>query len=242
MARQKLIDNTIVAGNATQCLDLSGNSNSLSFTDPIEEVDTTSFADLVRRREGTVHDSDFSISIQGDEAAEPRATVEALQGDADSFFAWVESNASMAEGDYGLFVQALQTQLERTGEHGAIHMLNISGNGNGHLVIGRVLQEDSALASSGQSTGIQFGSLSAGETMYASMFVLNATAGTLDMVVESDDNSGFTSATTRMTFAQASAIGAFQQSVAGAVTDDWWRVDYTIATGPFTVLVIMGKR
>jgi hypothetical protein len=241
MPKHKLFDNYVVGGNASVCLDLSGNANSLAFDAPVEVLDVTTFANLVRKREAGLGDSNFSIRSQMDEAEEPRATLEALHGDSDAYYGWIESNASMAEGDYGLFVQALASTLERTGELGQIHHINISGNGNGHLVVGRVLQQDESLTVTGASTGFQFGALAAGETMRATMFVLGATAGTLDMLVESDDNSGFTSATTRMTFSQFSAIGAEQQSVAGAVTDDYWRVSYTIATGPFTAVVIMGK-
>ena len=242
MARQKLFDNTILAGNASVCIDLSGNANSMSFDAPYETTDTTSFADLVRKREALLHDSSFEIGIQADAAEQPRADLESLQSDPDGLWSWIESNASMAEQDYGLFVQALQTNLQRVAQMDGILTLNVSGDGNGHLIVGQVMQEDETLSATGQSTGFQFGALSAGETLRAAMFVLTATAGTLDMTIESDDNSGFTSATTRMTFSQFSAVGTEQQTVAGAITDDWWRVNYTIATGPFVAVVLMGKQ
>jgi hypothetical protein len=60
-------------------------------------------------------------------------------------------------------------------------------------------------------------------------------APTFTVVLESDDNAGFTSPTTRLTSASYSAsTGAEWQSVAGPVTDTYWRVKWTVTggTGP----------
>ena len=70
----------------------------------------------------------------------------------------------------------------------------------------------------------------AGKSMYAALHVISVsgTSPTLDVIVQSDDNSGFTTPTNRITFSQTGAVGAEWGSVAGAVTDDYWRVSYTI--------------
>jgi hypothetical protein len=240
MAREKLFDCTVLAGNASACLDLSGYGNALQFNNPIEQVDTTSFADLVRRREATLEDADFSLSLQNEQNAEPSTILEALHGNADGFYGWVESNAAMAEADYGLFVQAIGLQLERTGELGAVSMINISGMGNGHFVISRVLQQDESQTVTNSSTGFQLGALADGKTRYATMWVLSATAGTLDVIVESNAGAGFGAPNTQITFPQVSAVSAIQRSVAGPITDDYWRVTNTIATGPFVAVVMIG--
>jgi len=63
--------------------------------------------------------------------------------------------------------------------------------------------------------------------MHVTAFV--GAAPTLDVIVESDDNSGFTTAVTRGTFAQATAATSeWLTPVAGAITDDWWRIGYTL--------------
>jgi len=62
-------------------------------------------------------------------------------------------------------------------------------------------------------------------------------------VVQSDDAQAFLSPTDRITFAQATAIGAqWATPVSGAITDDWWRLSYTIGgTNPsFMVIVVVG--
>jgi hypothetical protein len=63
-------------------------------------------------------------------------------------------------------------------------------------------------------------------------------------VIQSDNAEAFTTPTARITFAQATAAGAQLLSANGAITDDWWRVNYTIAgTAPsFTFGVAIGIR
>ena len=58
--------------------------------------------------------------------------------------------------------------------------------------------------------------------------------------MQSDDNSGFTSATNRITFTQATGVTSELLSVAGAITDDYWRLSYTIVGGSFTFAVALG--
>ena len=84
--------------------------------------------------------------------------------------------------------------------------------------------------SSSTGTGRQIGAVASGRTMYAALHVLSVsgTSPTLDVIVQSDDNAGFTSPTSRITFSQASTVSAQWGSVAGAITDDYWRITYTI--------------
>ena len=64
------------------------------------------------------------------------------------------------------------------------------------------------------------------------------------LVIESDDADTFASATTRVTVAQFTDEGTAYGSVAGAMTDTWWRVRRTIGgTNPqFTYLVALAIR
>jgi hypothetical protein len=70
------------------------------------------------------------------------------------------------------------------------------------------------------------------------------TSPTLDVIVQSDDASGFPSATNRITFTQATGFTAeYATPVAGAITDDWWRVNFTIggtASPNFTFICVIG--
>lgn len=241
MAKNIVKDKTVLAGNGSLALDLSGFGNDLKFDDPFDEKGTTSWSDTVHRRIAILGDASFSMAVQLETASDPRATLQGILGDAAGILTYIDSNASMAEGDRCYSVKALASELGIPIEHGEITEATLTGKGDGPVVDGQVLQEDGSLTVTGTSVGIQLGSVAAGESAYADMHVLTATAGTLDMIVESDDNSGFTSATTRLTFAQvATTPSSFRQTVAGAITDDWWRASYTIATGPYVAVVTLG--
>src|SRR3990167_10602028 len=83
----------------------------------------------------------------------------------------------------------------------------------------------------GNGTALQLGTLDTGETMYAALHVISAsgTSPTLDVAIASDNDSGFASGVTRITFAQKVAAGSEWKSLAGPIaTDDWWRATWAI--------------
>jgi len=88
--------------------------------------------------------------------------------------------------------------------------------------------------SSDAGSSFQLGAVSAVQRITGILHVLEAsgTAPTLDAVIRSDDNSGMSSPTTRITFPQQTAAGIAGFSVPapvdGAIADDWWDVSFTI--------------
>lgn len=98
---------------------------------------------------------------------------------------------------------------------------------------------------SADAAGVELGALSATQTLVATLHVVGPVEGTtptLDVVIESDVDDTFASATSRVTFTQATAIGGQWGTVAGAVTDTWWRASVTVGgTDPsFPVFVSFG--
>jgi len=132
------------------------------------------------------------------------------------------------------------------GAAGELAMGRITGKNSGGIVRGLLMHPSTtARTTSGTGTARQLGAVTSGKSMYAALHVLSATGTTpsLTVKVQSDDNSGMTSATDRITFAAADATGDYEwSSVAGAITDDWWRVTWTISgTGPsFLFAVVLG--
>jgi len=124
------------------------------------------------------------------------------------------------------------------GAAGELAMTQISGQSStGGVVRGTLIHPGSASrTSSSVGTGRQLGAVVAGKSMYAALHVLSAagTTPSLTVIVQSDDNAGFTSPTTRISFSAASTGNTYQWgSVAGAITDGWWRISYTVTgTGP----------
>lgn len=134
------------------------------------------------------------------------------------------------------------------GPAGGVAMTRIAGrNSTGGVVRGRLIHPGSAArTSSSTGTAYQLGAVVAGKSMYAALHVTAASGTTpsLTVKVQSDDNGSFTSATDRITFtAETDATTHYQWgSVAGAVTDDYWRISYTISgTNPsFSFAVTAG--
>lgn len=241
MSRNKMIDKTVVLASASNAIDISGQVNETDWVSEDDEVEVGAYSDLVHRWASGRESSSFSYKVQLPKAAEPRTAVIGFKGEENLYPVFVNSNAAMAEGDWAHFLApGWQSSLQWDGK-AEIASIMATGRGNGPMVTGKVLYPDvTAITSSGNSTGIQLGAISSDQTLWALLVVL-AASGTLDVTVESDDNSGFTSATTRLTFAQKTAIGAQLLSLAGPQTDDYWRIAFTAGSTPnFTALVVAG--
>lgn len=125
--------------------------------------------------------------------------------------------------------------------------LNLTLKGDNNLVRTYVLSRDTALSSSGNGTAYQVGAVGATQEAYSVLraFSVSGGPGTLDVIIASDDAEGFGgSPETQLTFTQLTAIGEeVKVSGAGAITDDWWRVQFTVAGGGiWSVAVTFGIR
>lgn len=153
-----------------------------------------------------------------------------------------------ADGEIAFTGKALNSQYQiLQGGTGALAPFTMTANGRSEpLVRGTVLHPTStARTASGNGTGRQLGAVTASQRIYLALHVLAISgAPTFSVVLESDDNAGFTSPTTRITSANYSAAtGSEWQSAAGAVTDDYWRVKWTVTGGTnpsITFLAVAG--
>lgn len=159
----------------------------------------------------------------------------------------VSLSATSADGDTAYTLRTLTASLSplggQVGDMAAVS-LEAQGRAGVRPVRGTILHAETARTTTGVGTGRQLGTVVAASSVYGALHVVAAsgTTPTLNVVVQSDDNSGFTSPTTRLTFTQATGKTGEWQSAAGAITDDWWRVSYTIAgTSPsFTFAAVVG--
>lgn len=90
-----------------------------------------------------------------------------------------------------------------------------------------------ARTATGSGTGVQFvGGVSAAQNLYGALHVLSVagtSTPTITVKIQSDNASNFPSATDVMTFAAATARTGEVIRAAGAITDDWFRVSYTVS-------------
>jgi hypothetical protein len=166
---------------------------------------------------------------------------ETLQG----YFATADVPQSLsigsADGSVTYFGRTLATSYTPLqGAPGELAMSSITAKtSSGPLVRGlRIFPPSTSVTATANGTGRQLGALSASQTLYAAMHVLSRT-GTLSMTlkIQSDDNAGFTTPTDRITSFTAATGRTYQWgSVAGAVTDTYWRAVLT-CTGSGTMSV-----
>lgn len=87
------------------------------------------------------------------------------------------------------------------------------------------------LAASGNTTALQIGAVLTGQKVYCGIHVVSITGTTpsITFTLQSDTAVGFPSSVTQATSAAFTAIGAQWLEVSGPITDDWWRIGYTIS-------------
>lgn len=158
----------------------------------------------------------------------------------------VPKGTTAAAGDVALFNRSqLAAYKALQGSIGDVAGFSAMFEGDQPMIHGQV---GAALASrSGAFTGsaVQLGAVATGPTgvpqrLWAALHVTAATGTNLAVTIQSDNASGFPSPATALTFSTVSAIGWQFSSVAGPLTDDWFRVSATTGTGSFTWAVLMG--
>ena len=98
------------------------------------------------------------------------------------------------------------------------------------------------LATRGAMTGtaVQLGALTGTQRLWAALFVQAGTFTNLAVVIQSD-TVGFPSPVTAITFSTVSAAGGQFASLAGPLTDDYFRVSSTIGSGTTPYAVVFGR-
>lgn len=151
------------------------------------------------------------------------------------------------EGEIGFSFKTLLGEYSPGASIGELLAFKCTAGGRGSpgLIRGTVMH-NATRSSDSSGTARQLGAVSATQYLYASLHVLAVTGSstpTLTVKVQSDNLEAFGSATDRITFTNATAIGAqFATPVAGAITDDWWRINWAMTgtTPGFTFVVVVG--
>ena len=224
--------------------DLSGDLNNVSLSLDKADLDDTAFGDSgVNHRPGL---KDFGMAFSGFTDFANPGIESTIHGD------WGSQNKilTIAPEDVTEDVSTAYTTrgaiLSFNPMEGSVgEMMAISGSAvnTGNTIVRGIILASGAKTSSGNATGNQLGAVGAAEFLYASIHctaVSGTNTPTIDVIVESDDNSGFSSATTRVTFSSITAVGAqWATPVAGTITDDYWRAAWTITgTNPSLIVYV----
>lgn len=219
---------------------LRGIMNSVALADIAELQEATVYADTARRRIAGLRSA--SIDMEGYfDATLDKELFDRIGVANVPITVAPDGNA---EGARAFFFRAIAGEYSHGGGVGEVNpfSLNAQGSDGSRLVRGTIMH-NATRTTTANGTAQQIGAIAAGQRMYAALHVLAASASdTLDVVIASDDNSGFTSGANRITFSQATAIGSQWLTLAGPITDNWWRVQWTIGgVGPsFEFIVVLG--
>ena len=223
--------------------DLSGHITSVNLEIMAEELDATTInSGGFRERLGGLKDS----TLQLDGFYEAGANKpDALLGASIGNELIVTTVPDAGVGNTAYFMKSRLFSYSMFGAVGEIAPFSISKSQSDDEVVQGKIEIDGALTASGNSTGVQLGAVGATEKIYVAIHcyaVSGTSTPTVTFKLQSDDNASFTSPTDRITFSDITAIGADYQSAAGAITDDYFRLNYTISgtTPSFSIHATIG--
>lgn len=140
-------------------------------------------------------------------------------------------------GTFAYLFNAISAEYQSGGRVGDVFPFRAGARGAGLPVRG-VLMENSTRSATGNGTGQQLGAIGATQKLYSALHVPSVSASdTLDVIIQSDDNAGFSSPTTRATLAQITAPASVWTEIAGPVTDDWWRYVFTLGGASISIVI-----
>lgn len=221
--------------------DFTSDSNKLTIKAEADDLDKTVFGNTYRSRIGGLQDVSASLEgfWQSDTDDEVDPVVFTNLGAQDKVMTVAPTSA---EESVAYFFKAGAFSYEFGGNIGEVipFAADAMGTNGVGLVKGQVAAAVQSVSATGAfGTGVQVGATTT--TMYAALHVFTA-GTTLTVSVESDDNSGFSSATTVGSFAAITAVGSYWLAVDGANADDYYRFNVTDDTGTFSVAGAIGVR
>ena len=221
--------------------ELSGYSNAVQLQGGPDILDVTGFGSTgYREYIAGLMANNFSVAGFNDWANVDAVLFDKI-GDTDEVLTLCETNAT---GGVSFFMRGVEGTYNAGMAIGQAASFEMAGSvSTGPIVRGTVMHRATAAASSANGTGYQLGALASTKSLYGALHVFSISGTntpTLGVKIQSDDNSGFTSATDRLTFTNATAIGSEWKSASpGAISDDYWRAVLTISgTNPSFGLIV----
>lgn len=125
------------------------------------------------------------------------------------------------------------------GAIGALSSFNMSATGTDRYgsIRATVLAAAQTVSTTGaKGTAVQLGAVGADERLFATLHLLGEPGTSITVLLESDSDNTFASATTRGTFGPLTASGGnWLSPVGGAITDTWWRFRVSAITGSWDI-------
>lgn len=239
MATAVLTDVTIWLGE----YDATGHTNQVSLVADAAELDSTTFGDAGwRSMRCGLQDVAFNARMWNSYTEDEIDDVAFANLGASDIPIAVTLDGT--EGDTAYFFQSAESNVQDGLEIGQLaeKIITAVNSDGAPLVRGSLTTSKQTVSSSGTGTGAQLGAVSATQSLYSLLVVFASTGSpTLDVVIQSDDNAGFSSPTTQITHTQMTGAGFKWATQAGAISDDYFRSSYTFGgTGTINFAVLIG--
>jgi len=223
--------------------DFTGDTNQLQFQAEAAALDATTFGSG-GWMENAYGLKNLGFNMQGffqsatDDAVDPEAFTDLGVASRVHTFGDVETETSPA-----MIFQAGKSQYQLLGQVGELAPFQLQSVGTDGVgaIRGQLAKAKGVVSAVGAlGSGLNLGAVASGKYLYATFHVFSA-GTTITVLVESDDNSGFTTAATQQTIGPITTRGGtWMTRVAGPITDTWYRMRVSAITGSFTVAGAIG--
>lgn len=205
---------------------LTSVANSVDASLETEEVDVTTFAAGGHRQFlGGLSQSQVQVMTFTDFTVDAKA----LDGESNVVLSVVPEGNT--QGNRSLTLTGLTTSVTEGGAVGEARKTDLTFRGDSATgpLFGTLLQPRATRTTTGSTTALQLGAVAAGKKVYLACHVLavSGTNPTLTVKLQSGTTSGGAT-TDRITLTQFTGTGVELKSLAGAVTDTWWRINATL--------------
>ena len=216
--------------------DVTADTHKVSLKAQAEDLDTTTFGSTYRTRIAGLRDVD--ASWEGYWQAASGAVDAEMFPDLGTADRVVTVSPTGTEATTAYLTQVGKFNVEMFGDVGQVAPFTLAAMGTHKqgLVRGQLAKAKGSVSSTGATgTGCQLGAVGATQFLYSSFHVFTS-ATTITVIVQSDNNAGFTSPTTVATIGPLTTTGGtWLTRVAGAITDDYFRFNISAITGTFSV-------
>lgn len=220
--------------------DFTTDTNKVMLKPSVDAQDSTTFGGGgYRSRKPGLRNIDFELAGFWDSA--PDLQVFGNLGTVDHA---VTSSATSTETSVAYMFQAGRFEYEAFGSVGDMTPFNVKMLGTNYvgLVRGQMAKAKGNVSATGAiGSGLNLGAGGAGKFLYATVHIFTA-GTTVTLIIQSDDNSGFTTPTTVATVGPLTTTGGtFMTRVdASAITDNWFRFNVSAITGTFSLAGAIG--
>jgi hypothetical protein len=228
-------------------IDLAGFASQAQFDSVADQVEVTTLSSTWRQYIPGLNT--HTLSVTGYQDFDTTAVDQLLTGTGtgQNVVTFCPTNSGSAVADPAfMFTGRTATRTPLSGSIGDAAGFTMEWNGDGRAVRGQVLHPSAARTTTASGTAATFTTPTTGQSIWATFHVLalsGTSTPTITFTIQTDDNVGFSSPTTRITSNAFTAIGSQFASVAGPFAGETHiRVAWTISgtTPSMTFFVAAG--